>query len=275
MDRCIPQTRGSRRPRARGTRFTFKHRPPFRRGRAWWRLICRCLCRDAPVARPPARAPALIRLAARTLRAPAAGCCRIARPGRTNPSRMDRHSAAPGCSSPPVLRTITRAGSPGIAPDAYWRRPAAAARKGTSLPPTRRTWDTTSGTMDQRHAHGPALRGHGRRSPLARRIITRAALRAFRHLIPTSTRAALRPPPARHQLTALATHPGLHPRHQGGLVAVGTGAPRRPRLSAHSPPAFSALLRLASSDPVLIVSGIQHQRVARPLCPCARPYHGP
>ncbi len=130
---------------------------------------------------------------------------------------------------------------------------------------------------DQRHAHGPAPRGLGCRSPLdgapSRALCTGPSGISSRRLLssPCGRRSQ------RHQLTVLATHPGHHPRHHGGLVAMGAGAARRPRLSAQcrSPLAFPARLRLAISDPVLIVSGIQHQRAARPLCPCARPYHGP
>jgi hypothetical protein len=141
-------------------------------------------------------------------------------------------------------------------------------------PPRGRLLPRSAPWPDQRHAHGPAPRGHGRRFPLARRIITRAALRAFRHLLPTSTCAASRPP--------LAKAPVHRPRDAPGTSTpsswrIDFGGRRRgaPSSAQRSPLAFPALLRLAISDPVLIVSGTQHQRVDRPLCPCARPYHGP
>jgi hypothetical protein len=80
-----------------------------------------------------------------------------------------------------------------------------------------------------------APRWLGRRSPLARRIITRAAHWAPRHLLPTPTRAALR--------SLLAKAPARRPRDAPGLPPlaswrIGCGRRGAPPLAQRLPPAL-------------------------------------
>jgi hypothetical protein len=231
---------------------------------------------------------------------------------------MDRASLArlplPAC---PAHHHARRAlGSLASPPDVYSRSPAVAARKGTSgLPSARRSWDTTSGIMEdwlrwsRRAALGPALttcpprRARSlnaarpevsccRAAPPGQTNVTRmdqrlavsaaaprlpgASSRAPRSGLPgISSRRRLAPPCGRRSQRHQLTRPH-RPRDAPGTSPpsprrIGCGGRRRgaPPSAQRSPLAFPAPLRLAISDPVLIVSGIQHQRVARPLCPCA------
>ena len=202
---------------------------------------------------------------------------------------MDRRLAT-SASAPRLSCAPSRALGPlASPPDADLRRPAAAARKGTSSPSARRTRDSSSGIMKNwlrwapRHPQPSAYRlppppGRARPGPLnAARPQGRLLLRSVprpdqRHAHgPAPCGLGCRPPLDGTPSRALCTGPSgivsrrlLAPpcgrrfqRHQLAVRATHPG---------HHPRHHGGL--------------VVHQHVARPLAsaspgPCSRPYHGP
>ena len=170
--------------------------------------------------------------------------------------------------------------TPGTSPLASWRigrggRRAAVGSTLTTCPPRRAPTTLPAPEVGCRRAAPP---GRTNATRMDQRL---AASAAALHPPCAPSRAPRAGPPgvsSRRLLAPLrghATHPGHHLCHHGVLAAVGAGAARRPRPSAYNLPSRPQAPPLRNLRPRSIAPWGTAPARHRPLCPCARPYHGP